>query len=135
MHALKKSSVFSRVAWILPLFFYVLFLASCDLNTANSFQNDQACSGTRDYCTFVAILKKESHGCFECHANGGEGGGEWQTFDAINDWVAAGLITRGDGAGSQIITILKPAGDMPRGANTSVSDSEKQKIIDYIDSL
>ena len=66
---------------------------------------------------------------------GGVGGGNWQNFQTPADWERAGLIVKGNGLTSQIITIQKPLGDMPQGNFQPLDSVEQQEIIDYIDTL
>lgn len=67
--------------------------------------------------------------CMTCHTGYHNG---WANYKTDSDWITKGLAVRGDTTSSQVYDRLKNVGgDMPQGA-PQISDTDRQKLEDWI---
>lgn len=116
---------------IVPLF----LLCSCGQDF-NSSSGDFALSADNGIDTSTPAGQRLSaaynvikNDCISCHSGYHN---SWANYKTDAEWISKGLAVRGDTTSSQVYDRLKNVGgDMPRGA-PQISDSDRQKIEDWI---
>ena len=120
-----------------PIFLILLTLISCgqtfnsqsgDKFSGNILVDDSSPEGERSNKAFT-ILDRSCTSCHTSyHAN-------WNSFQTDADWVANGLVVKGQADISPVITKLKNVGgNMPPSA-PAISDADYQALLDWIDMM
>jgi hypothetical protein len=98
---------------------------SGDSSVGLSLKIDCANPANEQLCAAATGLQQK---CFSCHKG-------WAQFTTSQDYIDAGLVVAGNSAGSEIVSRTTNAGgDMPT-SGPSLSTTEYQALVDWIDAL